>query len=365
MGTVTDLRTGSIADVDGVLVGHYQRSGRGWLTGTTAVLTPAGAVAGVDVRGGAPGTRETDLLRPENLVQQIHGLCLTGSSAFGLAAADGVMSWLAEHSIGFQIGEQPDQVVPIVPGAVIFDLGRGGRWDHRATAEFGYLAAQRARRTQVGEGTSGAGTGARSGGLKGGQGTCSQRLSDGTMVGALAVVNSIGSVIDTGSGLPHTSVPGLGLRRPGASERAALRAILQAPSLPLNTTIGVVATDAALTPAEATKLAQVAHDGLARAVRPAHLMNDGDAIFAISTGAWSNCALSSPQAAPGSAVGFQSAAHSHAWLKQGSAERMRWFNQLLIAAADSFAIAVTRGVVLATGTPTFPAYRDLCPSAFR
>jgi L-aminopeptidase/D-esterase-like protein len=337
---------GSITDVPGALVGHHQRTGRGWLTGTTVVLTPGGAVAGVDVRGGAPGTRETDLLRPENLVQQIHGLCLTGGSAFGLAAADGVMEWLAERSIGFQIGDRSDQVVPIVPGAVIFDLGRGGAWANRPTSEFGYLAAKRARRSSSPEGTIGAGTGARSGGLKGGLGSASVTLANGTVVGALAVVNSIGSAIDLTTGLPHHQPASIRLRRPSASDRAALTTATAAMTIPLNTTIGVVATNAELTPAEATKLAQVAHDGLARAIRPAHLMNDGDTIFAIATGLSSatTSAATAPSVRP--------------------AERHRWLNEILAAGADMFAEAIVRGVLVADSSASLAAYRDLCPSAF-
>jgi L-aminopeptidase/D-esterase-like protein len=332
--------SGSLVDVVGVQVGHFERRGRGWLTGTTVVLTPAGAVAGVDVRGGAPGTRETDLLRPENLVQQIHGLCLTGGSAFGLAAADGVMASLAERNIGFPIGTEPGHVVPIVPGAVIFDLGRGGSWNNRPTADFGARAAATASRRPVAEGTIGAGTGARSGGIKGGTGTASVRLGDGTIVAALAIVNSIGSVIDMTTGLPFHAVPVLALRRPTASERHVLAEAIQPPALPLNTTIGVVATDATLTPAEAHKFAQVAHDGLARAVRPAHLMNDGDTIFSLAT-----CTREGPAT-------------------ETETPRHVWLNELLAASADVFATATVRGVATATAAPGLPSYRSLCPSAF-
>jgi len=146
-----------LTDVPGILVGHRQRIGRGWQTGTTVVLAPAGAVAGVDVRGGGPGTHETDLLRPENLVQQVHGICLTGGSAYGLSAASGVMTFLEERSIGFPVGPEGVDVVPIVPAAVIYDLGRGGAFRNRPDADFGYRAARAARARPSGMGTIGAG----------------------------------------------------------------------------------------------------------------------------------------------------------------------------------------------------------------
>ena len=156
---------GSLTDVEGLSVGQYQRIGRGWRTGTTVVLAPAGATAGVDVRGGGPGTHETDLLRPENVVQQVHGICLTGGSAYGLAAATGVMQWLEARSIGFSVGPAAHQIVPIVPAAVIFDLGRGGNFAYRPDAEFGFRAANKARRSAEANGSVGGGTGAVAGGL--------------------------------------------------------------------------------------------------------------------------------------------------------------------------------------------------------
>lgn len=169
------LPFGSITDVDGITVGHFQRTGRGWQTGTTVVIVEAGATPGVDVRGGGPGTRETDAINPQNLVQEIHGVCLTGGSAFGLAASYGLMAWLEDRGLGFPVGAsggQPD-VVPVVPGAVIFDLGRGGNPAHRPDASFGMRAAQNARRSQRKWGAVGGGTGARAGGLQGGVGTAS------------------------------------------------------------------------------------------------------------------------------------------------------------------------------------------------
>ena len=280
---------GSITDVPGVRVGHYERVGRGWRTGTTAVIVPAGATPGVDVRGGGPGTRETDALRPENLVPTVHAVCLTGGSAYGLAAADGVVAWLEHRRLGFPVGldEEPEQIVPVVPAAVIFDLGRGGRFGNRPTPEFGWRAADRARGAAPRRGAVGAGAGAVAGGLQGGVGTAACDVG-GTVVGALAVVNASGRVIDPARGLPWCG-EGFALRRPPAAERAALLAATTPPApaaseQPLNTTIGVVATSAALTKAEASRLATAAHDGLARAVRPAHAMFDGDSIFALATG---------------------------------------------------------------------------------
>ncbi|TFH21182.1 MAG: peptidase S58 family protein, partial [Acidimicrobiales bacterium] len=161
---------GSITDVPGIRVGHHQRSGRGWQTGTTVVFAPDGATPGVSVRGGGPGTRETDALRPENLVEQIHAICLTGGSAYGLAAADGVVGWLEEQGLGFPVGSplDPVGVVPVVPAAVVFDLGRGGNFSNRPNADFGRRAVTNARRAQRSWGSVGAGTGAKAGGLQGG-----------------------------------------------------------------------------------------------------------------------------------------------------------------------------------------------------
>jgi L-aminopeptidase/D-esterase-like protein len=341
---------GSITDVPGVQVGHYQRVGRGWRTGTTAVVVPAGATPGVDVRGGGPGTRETDALRPENLVPTVHAVCLTGGSAYGLAAADGVVAWLEQRRLGFPVGLDdevaPEQIVPVVPAAVIFDLGRGGRFGNRPTPEFGWRAADRVRRTAPRCGAVGAGTGAVAGGLQGGVGTASRDV-DGIVVGALAVVNAAGRVIDPASGLPWCA-EGFALRRPPAAERTALLAATTPPAnkaeQPLNTTIGVVATSAALTKAEASRVAVAAHDGLARAVRPAHSMFDGDTVFALATGR---------DPLPDAAARYRAAE-----------SRPGRLNQLLEAAAACFAAAVTDALLAATSLGGPPAYRDLCPGAF-
>lgn len=346
---MSDATNSTLTALDGVRVGHHQRVGRGWLTGTTVVFVPRGATAGVDVRGGGPGTRETELLRPENLVQHVHAICLSGGSAFGLSAADGVMRRCAELGVGLQTGQAAHEVVPIVPAAIIYDLGRGGRFDNRPTAEFGYQATATASRRPVRSGNVGAGTGAVSAGLKGGLGNASHVLSDGTIVTALAVVNAAGSLINPESGLPW--LPTTSIRRPDREERRALRALLDArldplEMRPLNTTIGVVATNAALTKAECTKLAQVAHDGLARAANPSHLMTDGDTVFSLST---AHAEVLAAPPAPGLA---------------GPGSRASFLNRILAAGASVFAAACLDAMLSAQGVPGFPSYRDMCPSAF-
>lgn len=268
----------AITDVPGIRVGHW--SDQEAMTGCTVVLPPAGgAVAGVDVRGAAPGTRETDLLRPGCTVDRIHGLLLTGGSAFGLAAAGGVMRYLAERRIGVAVGPA---VVPIVPGAVLFDLGVGS-----ATAfpgeEDGYAACADAERAApCASGRHGAGTGATVGKLfgppaPGGLGTASLRLPGGVLVGALAVVNAVGDVVDRSGRV-------LG----GASAGSWSRILEEGPGERVvpggSTTLAVVATDAALDKAACCRLAAVAHDALAMSIRPVHTPFDGDTVFAISTG---------------------------------------------------------------------------------
>jgi L-aminopeptidase/D-esterase-like protein len=330
---------GCLTDVAGIRVGHTQRIGRGWRTGTTVVLTPPGTVAGVDVRGGGPGTRETDLLSPLATIDTIHAICLTGGSAYGLAAAGGVMRFLEQRGVGFAVGKGTNEVVPLVPAAVIFDLGRGGRFTNRPDEGFGYRASAAARPRPFTNGAIGAGTGARARGLQGGVGTSSRVLADGTVVAALAVVNAAGSVIDPSSGLPWVA-GATPLRRPTSAEREALRHHLTSATPPLNTTIGVVATTAALSKAECGKFASVAHDGLARAIRPVHSLLDGDTIFGIATGQHSP-----PATAPET--------------------RIMRLNALLEAGANCFAEACTNAIVSASANGGDPAYRDLCPTAFR
>jgi L-aminopeptidase/D-esterase-like protein len=335
---------GSLTDVPGVRVGHYHRIAKGWRTGTTVVVTPHGATAGVAVRGGGPGTRETDLLDPQNVIQQVHAICLTGGSAYGLAAAGGVMRWLEAKGIGFEIPNPPGTVVPIVPAAVIFDLGRGGVVSHRPDDEFGFRAARAARATPEANGAVGAGAGAVAGLLQGGVGSASVTLEDGIVVAALAVVNAAGSVIDRSTGLPWETGAHR-LRRPSAADRELLLEVTSPPAPPpLNTTIGVVATSARLTKAECAKVASVSHDGLARAIRPVHSMFDGDTIFALATGVHEL-----PDTAT---VGFRT---------EGT--RPTVLNSILDAAAQCFAAACTQAIVAAVSIGGPLAYRDVCPSA--
>jgi L-aminopeptidase/D-esterase-like protein len=280
--------TNSITDV-GLRVGHSQRVGDGWLTGVTVVLPdPGGAVAGVDVRGGGPGTRETDVLDPRNLVDRVHAIVLAGGSAFGLAAADGVLRALFEDGIGFPVGppDKPDGVVPIVPSAILFDLGRGGAFGNAPDAALG-AEAYRAAAADVELGSIGAGTGARAGGLKGGVGTASAVLDDGTTVAALVAVNAVGSAVDPATGelwAARHCLPG-DLPEFALPDRERLEALRLAavPGAAIATTIGVVATDATLTKAQCAKLAGIGHDGLARAIDPVHTMFDGDTLFGLST----------------------------------------------------------------------------------
>ncbi|MGP4095509.1 P1 family peptidase [Nonomuraea sp. KM90] len=388
--------TNSLVDVAGLRVGHARRVGGGHRTGTTVVLAPPdGAVAGVDVRGAAPGTRETELLDPRNLVERVHAVVLSGGSAFGLGAACGVMDRLADAGAGYPVA---GGAVPIVPAAVIFDLGRGGAFRAVPDATLGAAAYDAAtgspppllpsgpevfrRDGSSGEapttpdgakpsvpaaggvpaspslegapapdgggrftqttapptvsGSVGAGTGAVAGGLAGGVGTASAVLPDGTTVAVLAVVNAAGSVLDprdatlagTRYGLPGE----FDHLRPPSPEEAAAWNPDRTPAF--NTTIGVVATDLTLTKAQCGKLAAVAHDGLARAIRPAHTMTDGDTVFGLAT-----CA----RPAPGHDA----------------------FQDVLAAAADVFSRAVAHAVLAATGREGAPAYLDVFPSALR
>ncbi|MCF6522314.1 P1 family peptidase [Streptomyces sp. JJ36] len=366
----------SLTDVRGLLVGHAQRTGDGWLTGTTVVLAPeGGAVAAVDVRGGGPGTRETDALDPRNLVQRVEAVVLTGGSAYGLDAATGVAEWLEERRRGFRVGPHPAHVVPVVPAACLFDLGRGGAWRARPDAALGRAAAEAAEASgkaagasaapassagaasssgpagptgpaaadPVPQGNVGAGTGAVAGGLKGGVGSASVRLPSRVTVGALAVVNAAGSVLHPQTGalygswwegrpeIPDPAVHAEARRALEAAQEESVRRSATAAGPPLNTTLAVVATDAELTRAQAQKLAGTAHDGLARAVRPVHLLHDGDTVFALSTGTRT----------------------------VEDAE----LNEVLAAGADALTRAVVRAVLSAESVDgpggVFPAYRDL------
>ncbi|MFR9790695.1 P1 family peptidase [Streptomyces sp. MB22_4] len=284
----------ALTDVAGVRVGHATRTGQGRLTGTTVVLAPeGGAVAAVDVRGGGPGTKETDALDPRNVVQRVDAIVLTGGSAYGLDAASGVMAWLEERGRGVRVGPDPAHVVPVVPAACVFDLGRGGDFRARPDAATGRAAVEAAAATAPGapvpQGCVGAGTGAATGRLKGGVGTASTVLDSGITVAALVVANAAGSVMDPETGVLYGELWEGRADRPRAEvHEAALRRLEETGAgrtpPPLNTTLAVVATDADLTKAQAQKLAGTAHDGIARAVRPVHLLHDGDTVFTLATG---------------------------------------------------------------------------------
>ncbi len=283
---MTPAPPNSIAAVAGLEIGHFTDPRRP--TGCTVVIARAGAVAGVDVRGAAPGTRETDLLAPTNLVERVHAIVLAGGSAWGLEAATGVVRWLEEQGVGMPVGPAR---LPIVPAAVLFDLLVGDS-GIRPDAQAGYLACQAASRTPPAEGNVGAGAGAAVGkifgigrAMKGGIGSASVTV-DGVTVAALIACNALGDVID-----PDTALPIAGARTADGlrlldSRRALLAGEAPKPLIAgTNTTIGVIATDAVITKVQATRLAQMGHDGLARSINPVHTMSDGDTLFALGTGA--------------------------------------------------------------------------------
>lgn len=273
----------TLTDIPGIRVGHATDEDA--VTGCTVILCPPGTVGGVDQRGGAPGTRETDLLRPLHLVNRVDAVVLSGGSAYGLAAADGVMRFCEENGLGFPVAD--NLVVPIVPTAILMDL-LIGRSDVRPDAAMGYAAAQAASSDPVAEGSVGAGTGCRVGGMmgnelatKGGIGSASIDLGDGLFVAALIAVNAVGDVVDEGGAILA------GLRNPDNPDTfmPVLQAMKAMARMPFgNTVIGVVATNAKLSKEHVNKVAQMAHDGLAQAIRPAHTMYDGDTIFALATG---------------------------------------------------------------------------------
>lgn len=275
---------GSITDVPGIRVGHWTDLDS--ITGCTVVLPDSPTTAGVDVRGAAPGTRETELLRPGNLVQHVHGIVLAGGSAFGLDAASGAVRYLVERNVGFAFG---DSVIPIVPAAILFDLSIG-RSGVRPDAQAGYAAAADAS-AHVAEGSVGAGTGATVGkalgparAMKGGVGTASERSRGGMIAGALAIVNASGEVID-----PATAKIIAGARRDDDTIDETTEALREGrfwrPEMPVeNTVLVVVATNADLSKEQCNRLATVCHDGIARTVRPAHTQGDGDIVFTLATG---------------------------------------------------------------------------------
>ncbi|QNP63770.1 P1 family peptidase [Streptomyces genisteinicus] len=336
--------SGGLTDVRGLRVGHARVAGARALSGTTVVLAPAGgAVAAVDVRGGGPGTRETDALDPRNLVQRVEAVVLTGGSAFGLDAAAGVMAWLEEQQRGVRVGPDPSQVVPVVPAACVFDLGRGGDWRARPDAATGRAAVEAAAATAEGapvaQGSVGAGTGAVIGSFKGGVGTAARKLDSGVTVAALVVANAVGSAVDPRTGALYGAYVTESADCPSPAVHAAAQLRLaearerNGPA-PLNTTLAVVATDADISRAQAHKLAGTAHDGIARAVRPVHLLNDGDTVFALATG-----------------------------VTPLDAEDPLALNEILAAGADTVTEAIVRAVRAAEGVDGpggwFPSHRDL------
>lgn len=329
----------TLTAVEGVKVGHFTLSERP--TGCTVVLFKEGTTGGVDVRGGAPGTRETDLLNPVNAVQIVNAITLSGGSAFGLDAASGVMKWLDERSIGYPVGAAG--VVPIVPAAILFDLGFGGNPKIRPTADCGYKAAEAASEAPVREGNVGAGAGAtvgKSGGratgggpMKAGIGSAAIKMANGLVVAAIVAVNAVGDIID-----PMTGQVVAGARGPDGKlldARKLLRGGAEREGRSFeNTTIGIVVTNARLTKVQAQKMAQMAHDGYARAIVPVHTPGDGDTIFAAATGTWA-----------------------------GEAN----YGQIGSLAAEVMADAVVRAATQATASNGLPAAADLgtIPARFR
>jgi L-aminopeptidase/D-esterase-like protein len=325
-----------LTHVPGIRVGHFTLPGG--LTGCTVVLADGdGAIGGVAQRGGAPGTRETDLLDPTNLVERVNAIVLSGGSAFGLDAAQGVVKFLEEKNVGFKTNAG---VVPIVPSAILFDLGFGGN-KTRPTADCGYKAAAAAVNGPVAEGNVGAGAGATVGKIGGGRmpmkagiGSASIALPNGLIVGAIVAVNAVGDVIDPSSGAVVAGA------RDGNGRLADARKVLRAgsptaaPRPGENTTIGVVATNARLTKAQATRMAMMADDGLARALFPSHTLGDGDTVFALATGGWNGIADVSNVGA---------------------------------LAADVMAEAIVRAAVMARSAGGLPAASDLgsVPARFR
>lgn len=339
----------AITDVPGILVGQVERLDAPYLTGTTVVHVPRTAVAAVDVRGGAPGTRETDLLSPVNSNGGVNAIVLSGGSAFGLDTAGPVMRWLEERGEGVRVGQGEKDVVPIVPTAVIFDLARGGDFTARPEPSWGADAIAAASDGPVAQGNHGAGAGARARSLKGGVGSASVRLDDGTTVGVLVIVNAAGSAIDA-DGTLYGARLGLGdefahLQTPTDTPDLVSpgRNLIPGPSM--NTVIAVVATDVPLDKAATKRMAMIAHDGLARAIDPIHTLVDGDSIFALST------ATEGPR------------------LSVTDPTALGRLETVYAAGARTLSRAIVHAMLNAESVETpagpIPSYRDAYPSAFR
>jgi L-aminopeptidase/D-esterase-like protein len=337
----------AVTDVPGVQIGQVQATTAPYLTGTTVVYFPTMSVAGVDQEGGAPATKETDLLSPLNSNPGVNAIQLGGSSMYGLDATSGIIRWLEDRGEGVGLGSTG--VAPIVPAADIYDLGRGGDIKARTTAEWGYLAADAATAGPVRQGTVGGGTGARSGGMKGGVGTASVYLGDGIYVGAIVVVNSAGSPMNASNCTLWGAQFGVGdefdgLTAPLSGEchpngTAAASADAQT-SEDLNTTIAVVVTNLPLEKAAAERLASNAHDGMARAINPIHTLGDGDTVFGVSTGSGAPLRINDPTAG-------------------GK------LNQVFNAGATALSRAITKAILSATTVGTARSYCDRYPSACR
>jgi putative pantetheine hydrolase len=332
--------TNSIVDVEGLEVGHCTRTDPPFLTGVTVVLAREGAIGGVDVRGGGPGTRETDVLDPRNLVDRVHAVLLAGGSAYGLDAATGVMAALEERGIGFRVGPTAGEIVPIVPAAVLFDLARGGDFRARPDASFGAQAVAAASSDPPLQGSVGAGTGAVAGGLKGGVGTASAVLESGAVVGAIVALNAFGDAVSPDTGEPYGAFAELADEFGAAVRRMTLRALPRRgktpePRQPFNTTIGVVATNVRLDKAQAQKFAGAGQTGMARAIRPVHTLFDGDTVFGLSTAR-------------------EPLAHG----ADDPLARATALNDLYAAAADTFTRAIVHALIAAETVGEWRSYRD-------
>jgi L-aminopeptidase/D-esterase-like protein len=328
--------SGSITDVTGIKVGHSTRTDRP--TGCTVLLAEEGATGGVDQRGGAPGTRETDLLNPVNAVEKLNAIVLSGGSAYGLATADGVMRYLEEKGFGYALG--PGRVVPIVPAAILMDLGFGGNWKIRPTAENGYQACQTATDKPPQQGSVGAGAGATVGkalgpgrSMKGGFGTASIRLPNGIVIGAMVATNGVGDIWDHIRG---TLVAGA--RTEDGKHLADVMKLMREGKLPMqqpprpdNTTLGAVAVNVELSKTQITKVTQMCTDGYALAIRPVHTPADGDTIFGAATGK----------------------------LKLSPSDVDRLLGMISALAADVMGQAIVSSVLHAKGSPQIPSVSDL------